>query len=84
MTRKYKPEWQAEILLSTQHGPGKSQEMVDHRRAIGDSFDALEQHVQAHMIDMMGGMVPDGTNEVRSGFPLTAVHFSMLVTRRKN
>ena len=84
MTRKYSPEWKAEILLSTQHGPGKAQEMVDHRRVIGDSMKSLADFVAAHMIDMVGGMVPDGTKEVRSGFPLTAVHFSMLITRKKN
>lgn len=84
MPRKYKAEWKAECLLSTQHGPGRAQEMVDHRTVLGESLEELADHVKTHMIDMFGGMVPDGTSEVRSGFPLTAVHFSTLITRRKN
>jgi len=84
MGRKRMPEWKGEILLSTQHGPGRSQEMVDHTTVAADDVKQLYDLAAQNMRDMANGLFPDGTSEVRSGYPLTAIHFSMLITRKAN
>lgn len=84
MRRKHETDWKAEILMSSQHGPGIAQEMIDHQVVTAPCQLTLMVGVSETMKRMIGTLVPDGTAEVRSGFPLTGLHFSLLVTRRKN
>lgn len=84
MKRKDRIDWKAEVLLTTQHGPDMAQEMTDHQTCQADTKDTLFEIVKQQLSNMSNGLTPDSTPVTRSGKPLTALHFSILVTRRSN